>query len=39
MNEIQIDCPLGGDNKRCQECVYYPDYKWDNVVEDCVRVR
>ena len=31
------ECPLGGDNKRCGECVYYPDYEWDNDKEDCMR--
>jgi hypothetical protein len=31
------ECPLGGDNKDCKSCSYYPDYYWDNDVEDCVR--
>lgn len=28
-------CPLGGDNNDCENCVYYPDYKWSDEVEEC----
>jgi hypothetical protein len=30
-------CPFGGDETDCKSCVYYPDYKWDNKLKDCVR--
>ena len=29
-------CPLDGDETDCQSCVYYPDYKWDSITQDCV---
>ena len=30
-------CPLGGDETDCKNCVYYPDYEYDESLDDCVR--
>lgn len=31
------ECNLGGDNTKCGDCAYYPDYEWNNDDEECMR--
>ena len=31
-------CPLGGDNKDCKACAYYPEFEWNNVAQDCIKI-
>lgn len=31
------DCPFKGDNKHCEECAYYPEFQWNDLVKDCCR--
>jgi len=30
-------CDMGGDAEHCEECVYYPDYKFDKETGECMR--
>ena len=29
-------CDMGGDVEHCEDCAYYPDYKFDKVTGECM---
>ena len=29
------ECPFGGDEKKCEECAYYLDYKFNKKTGEC----
>ena len=31
------ECNLGGDAEHCEDCSYYPDYKFDEKTGECMR--
>jgi len=38
MNKCNIGrtkCKLGGDENSCEDCAYYPDYKFDEETGEC----
>jgi len=37
LTDRELECELNGDKNNCQECVYYPDYEWDEDKKHCCR--
>ena len=31
------ECPFGGDKDDCKECIYYPDFEWNEEKQNCMR--
>jgi len=29
------ECPLDGDEFRCEDCHYFPDYRYNNITKEC----